>query len=104
MTHKRVVEVVFTLPQTTGGVGELQSTAHTTEKCENRQCMTTIDENIHFLARQGIPLRGDGKGETDNNFFQLLNLIAIDPPYLLTWLERKSDKYTSPCRFRMSFF
>ena len=58
--------------------------------------MSTIAENICFLARQGIPLQGDGKGETDSNFFHLLNLRAIDQPYLLNWLEHKSDKYISP--------
>lgn len=77
LTHKRAVEVVITLPQTTGDAGELLSTAHTIEKCKNRQCMTTIAENIRFLARQGIPLRGDGKGETDTTFFSCLILEPL---------------------------
>ena len=57
--------------------------------------MTTTAENIRFLAWQGIALWGDGKGETDSNFYQL-HPRAIDQPHLLTWLERKLDIYTSP--------
>ena len=95
--HRRALEVhvVITLPQATRNVGELLSTAHTAEKCKDQQCFTTIAENIHFLVKQGISLFGDGK-EADNNFQQLLHLRAIDQPHLLTWLECKSDKYTSP--------
>ena len=55
----------------------------------------TIAESIRFLARQGIALRGDGN-EGDSNFTQLLHLRAVDQPQLLPWLERKTDKYTSP--------
>ena len=95
LIHTRAVEVVITLLQTTRDVGELLSTARAAEKCRNRKCLSTIAENISFLARQGISLRGDGK-EDDINFHQLLHLRAIDQPHLLTWLERKSDKHTSP--------
>ena len=94
-THKRAVEGIITLPQTTRDVGELLSSAHAAEKRSNRQCLITIAENIRFLARQGIALRGDGN-EGDSNFTQLLRLRAVDQPQLLTWLERKTDKYTSP--------
>ena len=49
-----------------------------------------------FFARQGIALQGGGNGLADGNFCQLLHLKAVDQPHLLTWLERKSTKYTSP--------
>ena len=94
-THKRAVEGVITLPQTTRDVGDLLSTAHAAEKRKNRQCLIAIAESIRFLARQGIALRGD-LDECDGNFTQLLRLRAVDQPHLLTWLERKTDKYTSP--------
>ena len=93
--HKRAVEGVITLPQTTRDVGDLLSSAHAAEKCKNRQCLTTIIESISFLARQGIALHGD-LDESDGNFTQLLRLRGVDQPHLLTWLERKTDKYTSP--------
>ena len=50
-------------------------------------------QNIKFLARQGLPLRGDqGQG----NFDQLILLRAEDDPSLLEWIRKKADKFTSP--------
>ena len=95
VTHRRAVEAVITIPQTTRNVGEMLSSAHAEEQCKSRQCLLTIAHNIRFLARQGIALRGDGK-EDDSNFTQLLHLRAVDQPQLLPWLMRKTDKYTSP--------
>ena len=47
------------------------------------------------MARQGLPLRGDG-AEVDSNFRQLLLLQAQDNPKLLKWITGgKSDKYIS---------
>ena len=95
VTHRRDVEAVITIPQTTRNVGEMLSSAHAEEQCKSRQCLLTIAHNIRFLARQGIALRGDGK-EDDSNFTQLLHLRAVDQPQLLPWLKRKTDKYTIP--------
>ena len=53
-----------------------------------------IVTSIKYLARQGISLRGDGD-EENSNFMQLLRLRADDDPNLLTWLQRKHNKYTS---------
>ena len=53
-----------------------------------------IIESICFLARQGLALRGQ-KDDTNSNFSQLLLLRGIDCPALLTWLNKKSNKYTS---------
>ena len=50
---------------------------------------------MHFLARQGLPLRGHGD-ESDSKFTQLLRLRAEDDSQLHDWVEKKSDKYTSP--------
>ena len=94
-THKRAVEVVVTLSQTHRDVGELLSTSHASEKAMNRQCLMKIAQNIRFLARQGLSLRGDG-AEDNSNFNQLLHLRVLDDPDLLTWVQRKAEKYTSP--------
>ena len=40
-------------------------------------------------------MRGHGD-ETDSNFFQLLKLQSVDDARILTWLERKTDKYVAP--------
>ena len=53
-----------------------------------------ILSNVRFLARQGLPLRGDGN-ECDSNFIQLLKLHGEDDSRVLGWIGRKSDKYTS---------
>ena len=94
-THKRAVEVVVTLSQTHRDIGEMLSTSHASEKAVNRQCMMKIAQNIKFLARQGLSLRGDGT-EDNSNFNQLLRLRALDDPNLLMWVQKKAEKYTSP--------
>jgi len=94
-THKRAVEVVVTLSQTHRDIGEMLSTSHASEKAVNRQCMMKVAQNIRFLARQGLSLRGDGT-EDNSNFNQLLRLRALDDPNLLTWVQKKAEKYTSP--------
>ena len=76
-TLKRAVEVVVTLSQTHRDIGEMLSTSHASEKAVNRQCLMKIAENIRFLARQGLSLRGEGT-EDNSNFNQLLHLRALD--------------------------
>jgi len=52
-----------------------------------------ILQNIHFLGRQGIALRGHY--DLESNFMQLLNLRACDDHKIVDWLKNKLDKYTS---------
>ena len=51
--------------------------------------------SIRFLARQGLALRGDHSDESAN-LVQLFHLRAEDKPQLLKWLEKSSQKHTSP--------
>ena len=51
-------------------------------------------QNIRFLSRQGIALRGDAD-ESDGNFMQLMHLRAIDDTTINDMLK-KTNKYTSP--------
>lgn len=94
-THKPAVDVVVTLPRTAGDVGIILSSTYAAQQSVGRQCLLAIAQNIRFLSRLGIPLRGDGN-ESDSNFMQLLHLRAEDNQQLVPWLQRKSDKYTSP--------
>ena len=55
----------------------------------------TIAENLRFLSRQGVAIRGDGN-ESDSNFHQFLLILSADNPELAQWLDKKKDKYTSP--------
>ena len=87
-THKIAVDLVVTLPRTTRDVGEMLSSAHAAEKAVNRHCLLKIAESIRFLARQGLPLRGNYDG-SDSNFTQLLRLRAVDDMQLRLWMEEK---------------
>ena len=46
-----------------------------------------------FLVWQGLPTRGD---ESESNYVQLLKLRGEDDARAHDWLQRKTDKYTSP--------
>ena len=54
-----------------------------------------VISSVCFLARQGLPLRGDGPLEQDSNFNQLLKLRGEDCPLIKIILEKKQLKYTS---------
>ena len=95
VTHKLAVDVVLTLPATNHDIGEMLSSQFVQEQTRNRRCMLSIAENLRFLSRQGIAIRGDGN-ESDNNFHLLLLLRSDDNSELAQWLEKKKDKYTSP--------
>ena len=61
----------------------------------NRRVLLKIIRTIKFLARQGLPLRGVG-ADADSNLVQLLKLQSRDCPELCTWLQKKTNKCTSP--------
>ena len=55
-----------------------------------------VISSIHFLARQGLALRGhfENVDNLEGNFYQLLLLQAEQCPDLKSWILRK--EYTSP--------
>jgi len=53
-----------------------------------------ILQNIKFLARQNIALRGDSD-ESESNFVHVLKLRGEDDSRLQQWLQQKANKYTS---------
>ena len=93
--HKDAVLKTVTLPATVRDIGEASSLQHAQDKLERRQCFLKLLSNVRFLAKQGLPLRGDGD-ELDSNYMQLLKLRGEDDSRVLDWLKRKTDKYTSP--------
>ena len=54
-----------------------------------------IIDAIQYLARQGIPLWGDGE-EKDSNLCQLLAFKTKNGPELKEWLQQKTNKYVAP--------
>ena len=92
--HQVAVEKVIIIPQTTKDVGVMLSKEHEKKIMRNRKMLTLILKAIRFLARQGLPFRGDND-EANSNFFQALK--AIDPNGEIDqWLMRKAIKYASP--------
>ena len=91
--HRVALDAIITMPKTTMDILELLDKSHEREKAHNRSIFMLILENIRFLARQGLPLRGDG-AEIDSNFIRLLHLRGTDQ--IDAWLSKKSNKYTSP--------
>ena len=75
------------LPTTCPDIGNMMSTQHADSKKLNRECLLKILSNLQFLARQGIPIRGDGD-EADSNFIQLLKVRGRDDPRIETWMQR----------------
>ena len=58
---------------------------------ERRRCFLKV---LHFLAHQGLPLRGDDT-EDNSNLIQLLKLQGEKDPKLVEYLKQKYNKYTS---------
>ena len=75
-------------------VGELLSQKHQEEKAANRTMFLKVLQDLRFLTRQGLPLRG-GCEDADSNYIQLLHLRSMDCPELIGWMKKKTNKYTS---------
>ena len=86
---------MITLPRTTGDVAKMLSSTLAAEKRDNQCYLLKVAESIKFLARQSIPLLGDGD-EEDSNYMQLLHLHVADDLQLLSCMQQKKGKYTSP--------
>ena len=65
-----------------------------TEKKKNHEYLMKVLSMVHFLARQGLALRGNGD-ECDSNMQQLPLLRSDDFPPIREFMERKQLKFTS---------
>ena len=73
-------------------------------KAINREYLSKVLQNIVFLARQGLAMRGNwvpsnsldclGGSEFNSNFHQLLLLWSKDDSHINEILQRKTHKYT----------
>ena len=86
--HKESIEKIVTLPSTVRDVGEMLSSEHKQEKLKRQHMLLKIISNIRFLARQALPLRGDGN-KCDSNFMQLLLLSSGDDKQIREWILKK---------------
>ena len=91
------MEVLLVLPQCTKDIAELQSAEHAAQKTLNHHMLMIVLNNLRFLVRQGLALRGDGD-EFNSNFVQLLHLHGLNcgDVEVKSWLAKRTNKYTSP--------
>ena len=92
--HTEAHSILYVLPIEPREINELLDIGHASKKPENRKMLLTILQKVQFLARQGLPLRGDG-AEDNSNFMQLLQLRAKENLQIHEWLKRKNETYTS---------
>ena len=92
--HLESLELMVELPSSVQDIGEVLSTAHAHGKSTNRKVLLKILQNVQFLARQGIALRGHD--DKESNFLQLFKLRGLDNTDMNNWLQKKGDKYLSP--------
>ena len=85
--HREAHEEIYILLKQVHDIGEHLDSAHASEKLENRKALSTILRVTAFLARQGLPLRGDGD-EKDSNFNQLLLFEPKENSNISNWLTR----------------
>jgi len=98
--HKEANKTLFILPKQTKDIGEQLDPSHASRKPGNRKIFLTILENTKFLARQGLPLRGDGD-ESNSNFKQL-SLLRSEGSLFEEWLSKQTDTVpTCQTIFRM---
>ncbi len=78
--------MIVTLPSSISNVGELLTQQYVKEKEYNWKMLIKIISSIRFLARQDLELRGDGSGELNCNFYQMLKLKSEADPKVNDWL------------------
>ena len=99
--HKLAADLVMNKMKYTD-IGKLYAAGNNNQRAINRAYLQKLFQNVVFLARQGLPLRGnwipsdDGSGgcEKESNFYQLMQLRANDDPGMLDIMRRKTNRYT----------
>jgi len=95
--HREAVESLIDLSKCSKDVAELQSAQHVAQRARNQRMFMLVLRNTRYLARQGLPLTGDGD-ELNSYFVQLLHLQSDECKDINVnaWLEKLTDKYISP--------
>ena len=100
ISHKEATERLITAPNTCKNIEELLDANVAKNKQINRQMLLKILQNIRYLGRQSLPLRGnwseEEKCETNSNFRQLLLLRSEDDERMTAWLKQKTNRFDSP--------
>ena len=93
--HREAVAVIIRLPATTTHIVVHLSQQYALQIEQNKRMLMKVLSSIRFLSRQGLAFRGhDDDG--DGNLIQVLRLLGEDDGEVSEWLQKKSNKYTSP--------
>ena len=76
--HKETNEAITLLPKQVGNIGEMLSKKHSDQKAANKEVFLRILQNLRFLTRQGLALRGNHGEEVHSNFMQQFYLRGED--------------------------
>ena len=102
-SHKEAMERTITAPQSSkGDIAALINHQCADEQLKKRMILRKIIQNIRFLARQSLSLRGNWDDnescEIDSNYHQSLVLRSIDDETIAKWLTESDskNKYNSP--------
>ena len=76
--HEETNEAINLLPKQVamGDIGEMLSKKHSDQKAANKEVFLRILQNLRFLTRQGLALRGTHGEEVHSNFMQLFILLV----------------------------
>ena len=75
-TRKQTKLSINLLPKQAGDIGEMLSKKHSDQKAANKEVFLRILQNLRFLTRQGLALRGTHGEELI--FIQLFYLVGED--------------------------
>ena len=78
MSRGNNYEVINLLPKQVSDIGEMLSKKHSDQKAANEEVFLRILQNLRFLTRQGLALRGTHGEEVHSNFMQLFYLVGED--------------------------
>ena len=76
--HEETNEVINLLPKQVSDIGEMLSKKYSDQKAANEEVFLRILQNLRFLTRQGLALRGTHGEEVHSNFMQLFYLVDED--------------------------
>ena len=93
--HEETNEAINLLPKQVSDIGEMLSKKHSDQKAANKEVFLRILQNLRFLTRQGLALRGTHGEEVYSNFMQLFYLRGEDCLLIESWLSKKTNNYLS---------
>ena len=93
--HKEANKTINLLSKQVGDIGEMLSKKHSDQKAANREVFLRILQNLRFLTRQDLALRGTHGEEVYSNFMQLFYLRGEDCLLIESWLSKKTNNYLS---------